>query len=133
MKRFRAANVVFRPVADLPLRSLGDWFMPACRVPPRRAGNFLLLAQKKVTKEECLEYKQHALLPLSVGVAVRRATLHRRIRSMHLPARRYGSLRIALEGRSRATAKDGSSSGQVARCNAAVQSGPPDRYAGAQR
>ena len=25
-----------------------------CRVPPRRAGNFLLLAQKKVTKEECL-------------------------------------------------------------------------------
>jgi hypothetical protein len=28
-----------------------------CRVPPRRAGNFLLLAQKKVTKEEGLEYK----------------------------------------------------------------------------
>ena len=25
-----------------------------CRVPPRRAGNFLLLAQKKVTKEESL-------------------------------------------------------------------------------
>jgi hypothetical protein len=23
-------------------------------VPPRQAGNFLLLAQKKVTKEECL-------------------------------------------------------------------------------
>jgi len=26
----------------------------ACRVPPRRAGNFLLVAQKKVTKEEGL-------------------------------------------------------------------------------
>ena len=47
-------DFVFRPVAVVPLRSLNDWFMPACRVPPRRAGNFLLLAQKKVTKEECL-------------------------------------------------------------------------------
>jgi len=54
MKRCCAVNFGFRLVADLPLRSLIDWFMPACRVPPRRAGNFLLLAQKKVTKEECL-------------------------------------------------------------------------------
>jgi len=41
-------------VSFLCVRS-NDWFMPACRVPPRRAGNFLLLAQKKVTKEECLK------------------------------------------------------------------------------
>ena len=87
----------------------------------------------KVTKAKGLEYKQHALLPLSVGVAVRRATLHRCIR-FDAPAR--STVRLAahrLRGGRERLAKDASSSEQWARCNAAVQSGPPDRYAGAQR
>src|SRR5688500_16105318 len=33
------------------------WFVPACRVPPRRAGNFHLLAQMKVTKAKGLNTK----------------------------------------------------------------------------
>ena len=35
-----------------------------CRVPPRRAGNFLLVAQKKVTKEEGLNATPHAFCML---------------------------------------------------------------------
>src|SRR5688500_8179119 len=33
------------------------WFVPACRVPPRRAGNFHLSAQMKVTKAKGLNTK----------------------------------------------------------------------------
>jgi hypothetical protein len=57
-----------------------------CRVPARRPGNFLLLAQKKVTKEECLNAK-----PLSSIGALRMpgpaGDLTARGRSLQQPAR----------------------------------------------
>ncbi len=65
-----------------------------CRVPPRRAGNFLLVAQKKVTKEEGLKTNTpHSFCALRTpgpaGYLTPRDT-------SNLPLTgRYGSLRIA--------------------------------------
>jgi len=49
---------------------LGAWALPAVRrVPPRRAGNFLLLAQKKVTKEKSLSILPNFLAAKSSPLA----------------------------------------------------------------
>jgi len=54
---------------------VGVGSLAASRVPPRRAGNFLLLAQKKVTKEESL--KHNTDLAVQYGQSAQRAPCDR--------------------------------------------------------
>src|SRR5688572_975194 len=63
-----------------------------CRVPPRRAGNFHLLAQMKVTKAKGLNAKPF-IFTVAVGTAVRRALLE--AKSTPPPARRGDPPRCA--------------------------------------
>ncbi len=109
-----------------------------CRVPPRQAGHFHLQAQMKVTKAKGLNTTP--TWPSRSGHPAQRAASPERRTPNQPPARRCGSLRIAVEirraaNRSPRAARSAPAllGGLRCRCATRVQSHPPGRVSGAGR
>jgi hypothetical protein len=105
------------------------------RVPPRQAGNFFLLAQKKVTKKEGL----NTIWPARFGYAVRRVAWRRHLPSHHRLWCCFGPKRTeyriqhpaphAVFGIGIRSASDRNTSAKSARWGTPVHGRPPDRVA----